>query len=102
MIKSNSISQIEIDKLIQNGDKIIIIDVRNPEEYSEKHIPTAVNIPLEQIESGKVEFEKNTVVVTACGKGGGRSEKAANFIQNQFENEVYFLEGGTFGWKEKE
>ncbi len=98
MIESKSISQLEINKLIQKGRKILIIDVRSQEEYSEKHILNAINVTIEQIEKEKLVLEKGSIVVTACGKGGGRSEKASNYIKNHYDVEVYFLENGTFGW----
>lgn len=35
---------------LKNG--ALVIDVRTPEEFSAGHLPKAINIPLQQIESG--------------------------------------------------
>ena len=39
-----------------------------------------------------------TIVVTACGKGGGRSEGAAAALAAAGAADVGFLAGGTLGW----
>jgi rhodanese-related sulfurtransferase len=98
MKETKKISQLELKELIQNGQKLLIIDVRSQEEYDKQHIPNAINSPIEQIEKGELDIEKDTIIVTACGKGGGRSESASNYIQKIYSQDVYFLEGGTFGW----
>lgn len=84
--------------LRQSTDAIIIIDVRNPEEYAEKHIPGAINIPLSKLESGIMELSKQTTIITACGKGGGRSAQAAQLLKQFGFIKANFLCGGTFGW----
>lgn len=86
--------------MIQKGQKILIIDVRSQEEYNKQHIPIAVNIPMDQIENRELNIGKDTLIVTVCGKGGGRSESASNYIRNKYKLDVYFLDGGTFDWFE--
>jgi rhodanese-related sulfurtransferase len=42
----------DLQQLIkQSPDQIHIIDVRSPEEFMEHHIPVAINIPLNELES---------------------------------------------------
>ncbi len=97
-----SITRAELKQLRANKNNIMVIDVRGKEEYNEKHIPFAGNLPIEIIEAGNFTPESGIIIVTACGKGGGRSERATTHLRNNFTNEVYFLEGGTFGWIENE
>ena len=98
MKEVKSISKAELKKLIRNEQKVLIIEVRSPEEYKTQHLPMSNNLPIEHQESRKLEFEEDVTIVTVCGKGGGRSESAAKFIQSNYSNEVFPLEGGTFGW----
>lgn len=98
MEKTKSISQSEVKELLKEGQNVLIIDVRSREEYEKQHIPDAINISLEQLEKGALNIEKDTIIVTACGKGGGRSENASNYIRHNYNLTVYFLDGGTFGW----
>lgn len=78
--------------------KLTIIDVRSKSEYETSHIPGAINIPIEDFSNENLEKFRNNFVITACGKGGGRSEIAASLLQ-QMGISAKWLCGGTFGWK---
>lgn len=95
-----SITIAELKQLLKHTKNLMIIDVRSPEEYSEQHIPFAENIPVDNIESGNFIPETDKTLVTVCAKGGGRSERAANFLRESTNNNVFFLSGGTTGWFE--
>lgn len=97
-----SITQSELRQFLEQKKNMMVLDVRNKDEYSEKHISFAINLPIELIESENFIPEPGKIIITACGKGGGRSERAANYLRNNTTNEVYFLEGGTFDWLEKQ
>ena len=88
--------------LKQSPDQLTIIDVRSPEEFAEKHIPGAINIPLSELESRSNELSKQAIIITACGKGGGRSAQGAELLQGMGFNNSKFLCGGTFGWYDSE
>lgn len=96
-MKTN-ITRAELNQLLNNKNNIMVIDVRDKKEYNEKHIPFAGNLPIEIIEAGNFIPEPGKIIITACGKGGGRSERAAKYLREHNKNEVYFLEGGTFEW----
>lgn len=84
----------------QAGDRIRIIDVRSPEEFQEKHIPDAINIPLDDLEKSIPAIDPKILLVTACGKGGGRSAKGAELLR-ELGFDALWLCGGTFGWFEE-
>jgi rhodanese-related sulfurtransferase len=91
----------DLQQLIkQSPDQVTVIDVRNPEEYTEKHIPGAINIPLSELDSRSNELSKQSIIITACGKGGGRSAEAAALLSQQGFTKAIFLCGGTVGWYE--
>lgn len=100
-MKTN-ITRAELKQLLNNQNSLMVVDVRSKAEYNEKHIPFAGNLSIELIEAGNFIPEPGKIIVTACGKGGGRSERAAEYLRNNTKNEVYFLDGGTFGWLENE
>ena len=97
-ITQNCIAREELTILLQQSpEKVLIIDVRSAEEYAEKHIPAAIHISLNELENRSEEFSKEKIIVTACGKGGGRSAQAAEWLrQNGFHSA--WLCGGTMGW----
>jgi rhodanese-related sulfurtransferase len=88
--------------ILQSPELLTIIDVRNPEEYAERHIPVAINIPLDELESRSNELPRQSVIVTVCGKGGGRSAQAAEVLQRMGFSNANFLCSGTFGWYEQQ
>lgn len=93
-----SISNIKLEQLLNSRRDIVVVDVRSKEEYEHQHIPCAINVPIEIIEAGHFMPESTKLIVTVCGKGGGRSERAANYLGKYYPNESYFLEDGTLGW----
>lgn len=98
-ITTDCITLQELKQLIASAIKPpIIIDVRSQQEYDEMHIAEAMNIELSKLETTIHLFSKSDVIVTACGKGGGRSTDAAKtLIALGFKN-TKWLCGGTLGW----
>ena len=84
--------------LLQSPDDIMVIDVRSQEEYNDRHIPVAVNIPLSELKDQSKKFPKNKLIVTTCGKGGGRSAQGAAILQQEGFINVSYLCGGVLGW----
>jgi len=69
-----TISSSEVFHEIENNSsKFHIIDVRTSVEYESGHILTAINIPLESIDS--IDFNKEDQIVVYC-QSGARSKKA--------------------------
>lgn len=98
MTPSISIDQL-IEKLNQQ-EVVLLLDIRSKEEYDTKHIPQAIHIPGEELPLGLPQLAASFLLVTVCGKGGGRSELAAQkLISLGFR--AKFLEGGTNEWFEK-
>ena len=103
------ISPAELMALIDSGETVNIIDVREPQEYNHGYIPGAINIPRGVLEFkiAKEEFweneglylpEKEELFVLVCKKGG-RSTLAAQSIQYlDFEN-VKVLKDGWKNWE---
>ena len=86
--------------LLKAPEQITILDVRDQEEYAEKHIYGAINIPLNELGNRLNELSKNNIIVTACGKGGGRSAQGAALLRQMGFDRANYLCGGTFGWFE--
>ncbi len=75
-----------------------LIDVRQPKEYEEAHIPGAVLIPLNDLPRriGEITADQNTIVY--C-RSGARSSAACHFLtEYQFQN-VLNLRGGMLQWQ---
>jgi rhodanese-related sulfurtransferase len=70
-------SAARLHRELAQGAKLLVIDVRTQKEYAAGHIPEAVNIPLEELESRieAMHLPKDTHIVTMCDRGG-RSSRA--------------------------
>jgi 3-mercaptopyruvate sulfurtransferase SseA len=53
-----------------------LVDVRTPGEYAGGHIPSAVNIPVSEIEQQPPDVPKDRLVIVYC-RSGARSGRAA-------------------------
>jgi rhodanese-related sulfurtransferase len=53
----------------QKNVPYLLIDVRSPEEFAAGHLPTAVNIPLEDIPLKMPKMDNNEMVLTYCNTG---------------------------------
>ena len=74
---------------------MIMIDVRTPEEHRAGHVPSSVNLPLDQIAAGEtpaVDLQEKIVVY--C-RSGARSEQAKQLLERQGFTNV--TNGGGIG-----
>jgi rhodanese-related sulfurtransferase/rubrerythrin len=81
----------------------LLVDVRQPAEYAEGHIPGAQLIPLPEIESRLQELEPDKNLILYC-RTGGRSAVAAALIKDAGPRQglLYNLIGGITGWEGKD
>ncbi|MDE6182317.1 MAG: rhodanese-like domain-containing protein, partial [Eubacteriales bacterium] len=71
------ISQVEAKK-IMDTEECVILDVRTPEEFEEKHIFNATLVPLDKVEANieNVIPDKNAKILVYC-RSGKRSKDAS-------------------------
>ena len=76
---------------------VTLLDVRQPKEYEQEHIPGAVLIPLPRLTDKlhELDTEKPTIVYCAIG---GRSRVAAQMLAGKGFVDVYNLQGGIKAW----
>ncbi len=94
--------RIQVDEakaLIENG-QVAVIDVREPWEYANGHIPNAKLVPLAKIISAPAENITGDDVIFVC-EVGQRSAVAAEMAASLGKENLYNLEGGTSAWRER-
>lgn len=90
----------ELHQIIQNctnGDCPVVVDVREPWEYRQGHVPGAVLIPLGQLSSRLNELDPERPVAVICASGN-RSQSAAALLGQKGFKTVYNVSGGTGAW----
>ena len=89
---------VELNWMIKQGEKLNIIDVRSPEDYTKEHIPGAVNLPQEQWSTFKGLSKDRPNVVYCYTVVCQLATKAARyFAEHDFP--VIELQGGIEYWK---
>lgn len=96
MDQKRSISSHTVFALIKNND-VEIVDIRGKDEFDRGHIFGAKHIPVDELSQRHQELKGDRTIVTYCGKGGGRSEIAAQIL-NDNGKQSYWLEGGYLNW----
>jgi len=91
----------DIKKRLDAGEKMILVDTREDNEWAKGHIPGAVHLGRGIIERD-VETtipDKNATLVLYCG-GGFRSALAADNLQKMGYKNVISMDGGWRAWTE--
>jgi rhodanese-related sulfurtransferase len=88
----------DLQSRLSGGEQIVVIDVREPEEFARGKIPGAYTIPrgvLEMQVDGRLPREATVVLYCA---GGGRSALAAKSMADMGYDKVENLQGGWGAW----
>ena len=91
-----AITPLELKRRLDAGDKLVILDVREPQEYQINRIPGSVLIPLGEVPRRYAELDTDVEIIAQC-KMGQRSAKAADFLRTVGFN-VKNLSGGILAW----
>ncbi len=97
---SGDITPEELQRRLQQGEALFILDVRNPEEFQICRIPGSQLLPLPQLPQRYGELDKGRETVVHC-KSGMRSAKAIAFLQQQGFTRLRNLKGGILAWAER-
>ena len=93
--------QINMDEAItmmEEESSYIILDVRTPEEFADKHIPGAINIPNETIGTEEIPAlpDKDQLILVYC-RSGNRSKQASENWQRWVTPTLWNLAASTIG-----
>jgi len=101
LAQAADISQAELMQRIKTEHPQLILDVRSPEEYAEGHVPGAINIPHDQLNSrlAEISSHKNKEVVLYC-RSGKRAGIAADILQSAGFSKLLHLDGDMSGWQD--
>ncbi len=98
-----TISPAEIFALQEEATAVALIDVREPDEFSQTSAPFAVNRPLSEIERSGVSALKaspaDQTIYLIC-RSGQRSLKAARLMHAQGLHNVVNVSGGMMAWEQ--
>lgn len=91
----------ELKQRLDNGEKLNLIDCREPSEYEESNIGVPL-IPLgkiQKMELDELEPLKDEEIIIHC-RSGKRSATACLFLDSLGYKKTVNVEGGILAWKE--
>jgi adenylyltransferase/sulfurtransferase len=94
-----AVSAVEVKRVADRGEAILLLDVRDCDEFEKAHIEGSTLIPLGQVEVrlGELERWRERPVVVYCHRDG-RSAKACRILLGAGFTDVATLSGGIDAW----
>jgi rhodanese-related sulfurtransferase len=77
---------------------VLLLDVREPFEWAESHIPGATHIPLGELEQRLAELPADQEVVVVC-RSGNRSQTGRDILLAAGWEQVTSMGGGILDWQ---
>ena len=91
------ISTTEVQRRLEAGEPLNLIDVREVAEVQEGHIPGIVNIPLGTLPERVNELDKNKPYIMIC-RSSARSGQATAFLESEGFDATNMV-GGMLAWE---
>lgn len=91
-----------VHNALESGEEVIILDVREPDEWEEGHIKGAKLLPRGLLEYKAADElpDKDARIITHCARGG-RGALSAKSLQEMGYTNVANMQGGVKAWREK-
>lgn len=85
--------------LLINRENALVLDVREPDEFAQGHLPDAINLPAGKLAERVAEIEKyKERPLIVCCAAGMRSGRACRDLGKQGFGKLYNLDGGVDAW----
>lgn len=86
-----------LTNMINSKKDMVIVDLREPELFSNSRVTNSINIPFEEIQLRYTELPKDKEIVFVCHTGRMGVESGNLLLENGY-NQVYNLDGGMAKW----
>ena len=88
----------ELKRRLDAGEKITIIDVREPHERAIAKFPNAIIIPIGQLDRRQDELDPDADTVFVCKEGKRSILAVRTLLEAGYKGAAYNLKGGTNAW----
>jgi rhodanese-related sulfurtransferase len=87
----------DVQRQLAQGERLFLLDVREPAEYVEARVAGSTLIPLGQLATRVGELPRDLPIVAIC-RSGNRSGVALQLLQRAGFTDVRNLAGGIIAW----
>ena len=98
LTEAPNVTEIGVDELALRRDGALVLDVREPAEYANGHVPGAVSVPQAELASRLEDVPRDRELLIIC-EAGSRSRKAAQWLTQRGYDRVASVAGGTSAWR---
>jgi hydroxyacylglutathione hydrolase len=91
----------DLHRRLQADRRLVVLDVREPHEWEEGHVPGALHIPMRQVADRVAEIPRDRPVALIC-RGGPRSSLVGSLLLARGFRDLTNVWGGMTGWLEAE
>ncbi|KRC33061.1 rhodanese [Oerskovia sp. Root918] len=96
-VPTTDVSELDAERPVPEG--VVLLDVREQDEWDAGHAPDAVHIPLGELPVRWGELDPEVPILVIC-HSGGRSARAAAWL-NQGDFDATNLDGGMVAWSQR-
>lgn len=86
------------ERLQSEGEKPLVVDVREPDEFEAGHIDQAMLAPLGSVDKDLAGVAKDREIILVC-RSGRRSGIAAKLLSERGYTKLWNMEGGMLAWQ---
>ena len=98
MWQGQRIQEINVDDATAGSEHVVLLDVRNADEWNAGHAPGARWVPLAKLETVRFELPMNRRIVCVC-RSGARSARATEALKG-WGLDAANMVGGMQAWAE--
>jgi uncharacterized membrane protein YdjX (TVP38/TMEM64 family)/rhodanese-related sulfurtransferase len=93
----------ELQRRLSAGDRVMVLDVRQPNEFNSPpgHLPRAINVPLAELADRTPDLARLKQSIIVVCKTDRRSARAAAELLAHGVDDIAVLRGGTDGWHQR-
>lgn len=88
--------EMDVETFAASRDQGVVLDVREPVEYVEAHVPDALLMPMGQVASRMAELDKDTPIYVICASG--QRSLVITEVLNRAGYDATSVAGGTIAW----
>jgi hydroxyacylglutathione hydrolase len=92
------VREVDLNELEARSVDVVLLDVREPQEFANGHVPGALNLPQADLATRLSEVPRDRPIYFIC-QGGFRSLRAAQFLNQMGFRNVASVNGGTESWR---
>ncbi|KAA0794318.1 hypothetical protein EXW45_04015 [Bacillus wiedmannii] len=92
----HTITNSELEEILLSGEECIVVDVREEAEFAFGHIPSAISVPLGELDRAALDQAKQIYVV--C-RTGNRSDVACQMLKDKGYSNVTNVIPGMLEWQ---